>query len=160
MNAPDFTGTAMYKTETFGPGTATGPNEPCRIGTVGKPLPEAEIKIGAGKEILIRVPSMMDGYYKEPDMTAATFNEDGFLKTGDCGEIDGDGYLRITGRAKKIFKSAKGKYVAPAPIEGLLAQNPVIEIACVIGLGMPQPVALIQLANAHREVEFELEHML
>jgi len=134
-------------TETFACGTATGPKEPYRIGTIGQPLPQAEIKIGADKEILIRTPSMMDGYYKEPDMTAATFDEDGFLKTGDCGEIDEDGYVRITGRAKEIFKSAKGKYVAPAPIENLLARNPLIEMACVIGLGMPQPVALIQLAE-------------
>ena len=135
-------------TETFALGTATGPKEPYRFGTVGQPMPEAELKIGVGKEILIRVPSMMDGYYKEPDMTAAAFDEDGFLKTGDRGEIDEDGYVRITGRTKEIFKSAKGKYVAPAPIEGLLAQNPLIELACVLGLGMPQPVALIQLAES------------
>ena len=135
-------------TETFALGTATGPKEPYRFGTVGQPMPEAELKIGVGKEILIRVPSMMDGYYKEPDMTAAAFDEEGFLKTGDRGEIDEDGYVRITGRTKEIFKSAKGKYVAPAPIEGLLAQNPLIELACVLGLGMPQPVALIQLAES------------
>ena len=135
-------------TETFAYGSTSAPTDPYRLGTIGHALPEAEIRIGAGKEILIRVPSMMDGYYREPQMTAACFDEDGFLKTGDCGEIDEEGYIRITGRAKEIFKTAKGKYVAPVPIESLLAQNPLIEIACVMGLGMPQPVALIQLAES------------
>ena len=87
---------------------------------------------------------MMRGYYKQPELTAEVL-QNGWLKTGDCGHIDEDGYVFITGRAKEIFKTSKGKYVAPAPIESLLLQNPLIEIACVMGLGMTQPLALVLL---------------
>ncbi|MDX1571515.1 MAG: AMP-binding protein [Xanthomonadales bacterium] len=133
-------------TETFAIGTNLPPGEPHKVGTIGKPLPEVDIKIGDNDEILIKCPSLMVEYYKEPEMTAEAFTEDGYLKTGDCGAIDSDGYVSITGRAKEIFKTAKGKYVAPVPIESLIAQNPLIEQACVVGIGRSQPVALVQLA--------------
>ena len=134
-------------TESFAYGTSTGPGTEPKIGTIGKALPGVELRINDRGEIEMRCPCLMTGYYKEPEMTAATFTEDGFLKTGDCGEIDADGFVRITGRAKEIFKTAKGKYVAPVPIESLVAQNPLIEQVCVMGLGMTQPVALVQLAT-------------
>lgn len=132
-------------TESFAYGTQTPPGSKPKLGTIGKALRDAEVRIGEGQEILLKCPSLMTGYYKEPELSAQAFTEDGFLHTGDCGAIDGEGFVRITGRAKEIFKTAKGKYVAPVPIESLLAQNPLVEQACVVGLGMPQPVALIQV---------------
>ncbi|MEM9303270.1 MAG: AMP-binding protein [Pseudomonadota bacterium] len=133
-------------TESFAYGTSTPSGVRPRIGTIGQPLPETEIRIGDGDEILLKTPCLMTEYFKEPEMTAATFTEDGWLKTGDCGRIDDDGWVTITGRAKEIFKTAKGKYVAPVPIESLLAQNPLVEQVCVVGLGMTQPIGLVQLA--------------
>ncbi len=133
-------------TESFAYGTQTGPGTDPRIGTIGKALPEVEIEIGDGNEILLKCPCLMAGYYRAPELTEQAFTEDGYLRTGDCGEVDKDGYVRITGRAKEIFKTAKGKYVAPVPIESLVSQNPLVEQVCVVGLGMTQPVALVQLA--------------
>ncbi|MNH14714.1 Long-chain-fatty-acid--CoA ligase FadD15 [compost metagenome] len=91
---------------------------------------------------------MMLGYYKDPEHSAEAIDADGWLHTGDMGKLDREGYLTITGRMKDVFKTAKGKYVAPVPIEGLLGQEPIIEQLCVIGYGMPQPVALVQLAES------------
>ncbi len=90
----------------------------------------------------------MLGYYKDPEHSREAIDEDGWLHTGDMGKLDREGYLTITGRMKDVFKTAKGKYVAPVPIEGLLGQEPIIEQLCVIGYGMPQPVALVQLAES------------
>ena len=81
-------------------------------------------------------------------MTAAMFTEDGFLKTGDQGSVDAEGFLTITGRIKDLFKTDKGKYVAPAPIEMELLKNPDIEQVCVVGMGIPQPIALVVLSAA------------
>ena len=89
---------------------------------------------------------MMKGYYKEPELTAASFDEEGYFKTGDKGEYSSDGYLSITGRVKDQFKTDKGKYVSPAPIEMLLLANTDIEQTCVVGMGIPQPIALIVLS--------------
>jgi long-chain acyl-CoA synthetase len=88
----------------------------------------------------------MKGYYKEPELTAEVFDEDGFLKTGDIGEYDHDGFLTITGRVKDQFKTDKGKYISPAPIELELLKNPYIEQICIVGMGIPQPIALIILS--------------
>jgi long-chain acyl-CoA synthetase len=90
----------------------------------------------------------MMGYYKESAMTAEVFTADGFLKTGDCGKLDKDGFLTITGRVKDIFKTDKGKYVSPSPIEMRLLKNADIEQECVVGTGIPQPIALIVLSAA------------
>jgi long-subunit acyl-CoA synthetase (AMP-forming) len=87
----------------------------------------------------------MLGYLKQPNETRAAFTEDGFLRTGDCGSIDEQGRLKITGRVKEIFKTSKGKYVAPAPIENKLVCHPGVEAACVSGLGRPQPYGLVML---------------
>jgi long-chain acyl-CoA synthetase len=85
----------------------------------------------------------MKGYYKEPELSASMFDEEGFLKTGDIGEYDHDGYLIITGRVKDQFKTDKGKYISPAPIELELLKNPDIDQACLVGMGIPQPIALV-----------------
>ena len=88
-----------------------------KIGTVGPALPGSEIKIGEGDEVLIRGPHVMDGYHNLPDETARTLTEDGWLRTGDKGSIDADGFLTITGRLKDLFKTSGGKYIAPSAIE-------------------------------------------
>jgi long-chain acyl-CoA synthetase len=87
----------------------------------------------------------MLGYFKEPELTRAAFTADGWLKTGDKGELDEQGYLRITGRVKDLFKTSKGKYVAPAPIEDRLVAHTAIEACCVSGANLGQPLALVML---------------
>lgn len=121
-----------------------------RVGYVGNVYPGVEHKISDEGEILIKSPSNMMGYYKLPDKTAECFTEDGFLKTGDRGELDDQGRLKITGRVKELFKTSKGKYVAPAPIENKLLVHPLLESACVAGSGHPQPHAVVMLAEEHR----------
>ncbi len=119
-----------------------------KIGTVGPPWPEVEVRLSDAGEILTRHKGMMTGYYKEPKLTAEMFTPDGFLKTGDKGSIDEEGFLTITGRIKDLFKTDKGKYVAPGPIESKLMANADIEQVCVVGMGIPQPIALIVLSVA------------
>jgi long-chain acyl-CoA synthetase len=121
-----------------------------RAGYVGKSRPGVETKISAEGEVLVKSPTTMMGYFKAPDLTAEVITPDGFLRTGDLGEIDGNGLLRITGRVKDLFKTAKGKYVSPAVIENLLMRSPLLEQACVCGLGFPQPFALVTLGEAVR----------
>lgn len=89
----------------------------------------------------------MKGYYKAPEVTASAFTEDGYFKTGDIGEYDHDGFLSITGRVKDQFKTDKGKYITPAPIELKLSKNTDIEQICIVGTGIPQPIALITLSE-------------
>lgn len=117
-------------------------------GTVGKPFKGLEVKISQEGEIRVKSPSNTIGYYKEPALTAELFDADGFLRTGDKGEIDADGFLKITGRVKDQFKTDKGKYVSPTPIELKLSSNPDIEQVCVVGMGIPQPIALVVLSAA------------
>ncbi|HEU5454887.1 MAG TPA: long-chain fatty acid--CoA ligase, partial [Nocardioides sp.] len=88
-----------------------------KIGTVGRALPGAEIKIGEGDEVLLRGPHIMDGYHNLPEETARTLDADGWLHTGDKGSLDEEGYLTITGRIKELFKTSGGKYIAPPAIE-------------------------------------------
>jgi len=114
-----------------------------KFGTVGAPLPGVEGKLSEEEEILIKSNCLMTGYYKSPEKTAEMFTEDGFLKTGDIGEYDHDGYLKITGRIKDQFKTDKGKYISPAPIELTLSKNTDLEHICVVGTGIPQPIALV-----------------
>ena len=87
----------------------------------------------------------MKAYYKEPEQTAATLTPDGWLCTGDKGRLDKEGYLSITGRVKDIFKTSKGKYVAPAPVEDMLVMHPAIEACLVTGANLAQPVGLVML---------------
>lgn len=119
-------------------------NWPARVqdGTVGECLPAVQCRLASDGEVLVKGPGSMLGYFKAPADTADCFTYDGFLRTGDRGEIDYVDRLRITGRVKDIFKTAKGKYVAPMPIEAKLGAHPRIEAVCVTGPGMPQPFAL------------------
>ncbi|MEN8671182.1 MAG: AMP-binding protein [Ketobacter sp.] len=119
-----------------------------RVGYVGQANPTVEVKIGEGGEVLVRSPTNMIGYYKEPEKTRETLNEEGFLHTGDVGVTEPDGSLKITGRIKEIFKTSKGKYVAPFPIESKLLADAHVEQVCVVGNAMPQPIALVALSES------------
>ncbi len=127
---------------------ATRP-EADKIGTVGKALEGVQIKFTPEGEILIKNNCLMKGYFKAPDITASVF-DNGYFKTGDKGEYDHDGYLTITGRAKDEFKTDKGKYISPSHIEMLLSKNTDIEQICIVGTGIPQPIALITLSELGR----------
>jgi long-chain acyl-CoA synthetase len=118
-----------------------------RFGTVGKALPGVKVKIASDGEIRVKSDGNMKGYYKEQQMTEEAFDEESYLKTGDMGEHNSDGFLKITGRVKDQFKTDKGKYISPAPIEVRLLSNPDIEHACVVGTGVPQPIVLISLSD-------------
>ncbi|MBM1145986.1 AMP-binding protein [Alcanivorax sp. ZXX171] len=137
-------------TENFGWSHSTEDGDQL-IGWVGTPNDGVECRIGEAGEVEVRSAGNMSGYYKQPDLTAEVLSEDGWLKTGDVGEIDEWGHLRITGRIKEIFKTEKGKYVAPAPIENRLGSQPGVELACVIGSNMAQPVALLNLTPEEQE---------
>ena len=132
------------------PGRAT-------LGYVGEPLPGVDCRISEQGEIQIKSPTLMMGYYKDEEKTKAEFTEDGYLKTGDRGEIDSMSRLKITGRTKEIFKTSKGKYVAPAPIENKLISHPHIEMVCVSGAEYPQPHAVVVLAEASAKKREEKE---
>ena len=132
--------------ETTGVSTVNYPFKKQKIGTVGSPMKGTHLKISEEGELLIGGDGIVSQYYKDPEKSAETFR-DGWLHTGDRGEIDADGCLRITGRVKELFKTGKGKYVAPVPIESLLAENPYVEQICVTGLGLPQPVAIVVMAD-------------
>jgi long-chain acyl-CoA synthetase len=133
-------------TENSGVSHATLPGT-SRPGTVGLPYEGIESRIDeATGEIQMRAPCLMMGYYKDPGQTAAAFTPDGWFHTGDKGHLEPDGCLRITGRVKDIFKSSKGKYIAPAPIEDLLVTHPDIEACTVTGANFAQPLALVMLS--------------
>ncbi|MBB1390145.1 AMP-binding protein [Shewanella sp. SG44-6] len=121
-----------------------------KIGTVGRPVEGCLVRQTEQGELLVKSPGLMSGYYLQDEATAAAFTEDGFFHTGDLCEIDADGYIDITGRVKDNFKTSKGKYVAPVPIERKLAQDSHIELICVIGSGLPHPVALVQLSEGSK----------
>jgi long-subunit acyl-CoA synthetase (AMP-forming) len=116
-------------------------------GYVGVPLPGVEVKLSDEGEVLIKSPGQCIGYYKQPELTAASFTADGFFRTGDLGERRPDGLLKLTGRAKELFKTAKGKYVAPAPIENLINAHPMVELSLVSGVGQPAAHAMVILAE-------------
>jgi long-subunit acyl-CoA synthetase (AMP-forming) len=116
-------------------------------GCVGVPLPGVEVRISEEGEILIKSPGQLVGYYKRPDLDAEVFTADGFFRTGDRGERRADGLLKITGRVKELFKTSKGEYVAPAPIENSLNAHPLVEMSMVSGLGQPAAYAMVVLAE-------------
>ncbi len=139
-------------------------------GCVGLPLPGVEVKISEEGEILIKSPGQLVGYYKRPDLDAEVFTSDGYFRTGDRGERRADGLLKITGRVKELFKTSKGEYVAPAPIENRLNAHPLVEMSMVSGPGQPAAYALVVLAEDVRpkqkdpafrkHVEAELSQLL
>jgi long-chain acyl-CoA synthetase len=117
-----------------------------RPGTVGTTYDGVQCRIDKDTgEIQVKGECLMLGYYKQPDVTKATMTDDGWLKTGDKGTIDAEGNLKITGRVKDLFKTGKGKYVAPAPIEDKLCTHAAIEAICVTGANLGQPLALLML---------------
>ena len=116
-------------------------------GWVGVPYPGVQVRLAPDGEVLIKSPGRLVGYFKRPDLDAECFTPDGFFHTGDMGERRADGMLRITGRIKEQFKTAKGKYVAPAPIENLLNAHPLVESSLVSGVGQPAPYGLVVLAE-------------
>ena len=117
-------------------------------GTVGLPYEGVESRVNPETgEIQMRSPALMQGYYREPEMTAAAMTADGWLRTGDKGQIDAKGLLSITGRVKDMFKTSKGKYIAPAPIEDLLVINDGVEACCVTGANFAQPFAVCMLSQ-------------
>lgn len=118
-----------------------------RPGYIGHPYQGVQCKLGEDGEVLVKSPGTMLGYFKEPELTRESFTSDGFLKTGDLGVIDGDGRLMITGRLKDLFKTSKGKYVAPVPIENLLNRDGCVELSCVAGAGQAATHAVVQLAE-------------
>ena len=118
-----------------------------RAGYVGNAYSDCDVRIANDGEIQVKGPGTMMGYYKNEAATKETITDDGYVRTGDRGEIDDMGRLKITGRTKEIFKTSKGKYVAPAPIENKLINHLRVELACVGGSGKPQPHAVLQLSE-------------
>jgi long-chain acyl-CoA synthetase len=123
-----------------------------RLGYIGPPNPGVQCRIGDNGEILVKSPAQMMGYFKEPEKTAECFTADGFFKTGDMGEIDEQGRLRVTGRVKELFKTTKGKYVAPVPIENKIGSHPKVEAVCVAGANQPATFALVLLSEETRKI--------
>jgi long-chain acyl-CoA synthetase len=114
-----------------------------RLGTVGRPIRNVEVRIAADGEIEARGPGVMAGYYNKPGANSEAFTEDGWFRTGDIGEIDSDGYLRITDRKKELFKTSGGKYIAPSRIEQMIRASRFINQAVLIGDKRKFPAALI-----------------
>ncbi len=137
-------------TENFAYSHCTKPGE-VRPGYVGPPYPDVQHRINESGEIEIKSPGDMMGYYKMEEESKDTFTEDGFIKTGDRGEIDEKDRLQITGRTKELFKTSKGKYVAPAPIENMLSNHPRIEACCVTGSGYPKAHGILMLSEDARD---------
>jgi len=133
--------------ETMGLATSQHPFDLNKIGTIGKAVEGFDLKISEVGEVLIKGPAVFKEYYKNPEVTAESFTEDGYFRTGDKADIDAEGYLKITGRVKDIFKSGKGKYVAPVPIESKLASNLLIEQLCVMGSGLPTAMVVVVLSG-------------
>ncbi|MBC6622662.1 AMP-binding protein [Pseudomonas sp.] len=137
--------------EVYGMTENCGYSHVCRpggqtLGWIGQPCPGVQVRIDPSGEVQVHSGATMLGYFKDPQKTADTLTADDFLRTGDKGEQDADGRLRLTGRLKEIFKTSKGKYVAPAPIENRLAEHARIEQVCVVGEGLSAPIGLCVLS--------------
>jgi len=167
IGLPLYEGYAMTEDAAYSHSSNAKFNDP---GWVGVALPGVQVRISEDGEILIKSPAQMVGYYKQPELDAQSFTEDGFFRTGDLGELRADGLLKVTGRSKDLFKTAKGKYVAPAPIENRLNAHPMVELSLVVGAGQPGPCAIVQLDEKLRgrlvdpatraQVQSELERLL
>ena len=156
-----FQNMGIYIQETYGMTEAMGivilqPLNDIRLQSTGKRLEEGQIKIEPeSNEILVKNSWMFKEYYNEPELTKETFTEDGFYRTGDAGVLDAEGYLAVKGRVKDTFKTAKGLYVVPVPIENKFAANELIEQICVVGLDLPQPIGLVKLTQLSKELNME-----
>jgi long-chain acyl-CoA synthetase len=125
------------------PVIAVNPYDHCKLGTVGPPIPGVEVRIAGDGEILTRGRHVMRGYWGKPEATAAVLDGEGWLATGDIGELDADGFLSVTDRKKDILVTAGGKNIAPQVIEDKLTASPLIETAVLFGDRKPYVVALI-----------------
>jgi len=126
---------------------SNSPQEDAPYDSVGVAVPYCELKIHPEtQEILMKAPYQMLGYYKSPDKTAEVI-QDGWIHSGDRGTLDENGYLRVIGRVKDAFKTSKGSYIVPNPMEEILAENDCIENVCVVGLGCPAPLAIVNLSE-------------
>ncbi len=142
-----------------------GPQLDAPADSVGSAVPYCEVKIDPDtQEILMKAPYQMLGYYNDPEKTAEVLR-DGWIHSGDRGSIDEQGYVRVIGRVKDAFKTAKGQFVVPNPMEEVIAANEYVEQVCVVGLGCPQPIALVNLSpgalsGQRNQVEQSLERAL
>jgi long-chain acyl-CoA synthetase len=144
-------------TETSTAATVSSPEE-FKVGTIGKPFPGCEVKIAEDGEILVKGPNVFQGYYKNEEATRETI-VDGWLHTGDIGEIDADGFLKITGRKKDIIITAGGKNITPANLENEIKQHPLVSQCVVVGDRKPYLVALVTL-DPEDAVAYAKEHGL
>jgi long-chain acyl-CoA synthetase len=162
-----FEGYGMTEDFAFSHASTDDANAP---GYVGKPYDGVDVKLSEEGEILIKSPGQFIGYYKRPDLDAEVFTSDGYFRTGDKGERRADGLLKLTGRVKELFKTAKGKYVAPAPIENRINEHIMVELSMVSGVGQPSAYALVVLsedlrprlgdAQVKAQVQAEMEQLL
>jgi long-subunit acyl-CoA synthetase (AMP-forming) len=162
-----FEGYGMTEDNSYSHTSTEQASEP---GFVGVSMAGVQVKLSPEGEILIKSPAQFSGYYKQPELTAASFTDDGFFRTGDRGERRPDGLLKITGRTKELFKTAKGKYVAPAPIENRLNAHAMVELSLVSGVGQAEAYALVVPAEGVRarlddeavrtQVQREMEQLL
>jgi long-chain acyl-CoA synthetase len=151
-------------TEDFAYSHSTNKNQQT-LGYVGVTYPGVQRRLEADGEILIKSPGTMKGYYKQPELDAEVFTADGFFRTGDLGETLPDGQLKLTGRKKELFKTAKGKYVAPAPIENMINESSMVELSMVSGVGQSAAYAVVvpaeslrpKMGDAGVRAEFEAE---
>ncbi|WP_341851424.1 AMP-binding protein [Vibrio vulnificus] len=134
---------AWGMTESFAYSTLNYPFRADKIGSIGNAGPGIELKIAADDEIMVRGKGLFSGYYKNDIATQEAFDKEGWLHTGDIGRLDAEGYLTIQGRKKDTFKTAKGKFVSPVPIENKLFEYSRVEMMCLIGLGLPAPILLV-----------------
>jgi long-chain acyl-CoA synthetase len=133
-----------------------------KMGTVGLPMEGCGFKMSEEGEILFKSPTLMKEYYKAPDKTAEALTEDGYYRTGDLGTVDAQGFVSISGRSKEIFKTEKGEYVAPSPIENKVASFKDFEQICLGGIGLAQPILVVTLteqgqAKAQAELNSSIE---
>ena len=134
-------------------------------GHVGIPFPTVQRKLDEDGEVLIKSPGTLVGYYKRPELDAEAFTDDGFFRTGDLGEIGPNNQLKLTGRKKELFKTGKGKYVAPAPIENMINESSMVELCMVSGVGQQAAYAIVvpsealrpKMGDAAVRAEFEAE---
>lgn len=126
-----------------------------KVGYIGFPHDDVEQRIAENGELQVKTPGKMMGYFKNPQAEKECLTEDGWVRTGDKGELDEQGRLKITGRTKEIFKTSKGKYVAPAPIENMFVANSLVDLACVSGNSQPQPHAIVQLSDSLKKAAAE-----
>jgi long-chain acyl-CoA synthetase len=144
-------------TETSTAATISTPDD-FKVGTIGKPFPGCEVKIADDGEILVKGPNVFQGYHKNPEATRETI-VDGWLHTGDIGEVDSDGFIKITGRKKDIIITAGGKNITPANLEAEIKQHPLVSQCVVVGDRRPYLVALVTL-DPEEAVAYAKEHNL